>query len=96
MGNSFAMLDGALHLTPYIWRAFWSRNLPVAIYIVTDFERLYPWKQKCAANLYRTLQAMGQRCLNDPARAMTRFELLRAHCRRLPDCRGGTVRANLY
>jgi hypothetical protein len=59
-------------------RAFWADKLPVATYVFTDFERLYPWEQICAANLYRTLTAMGQRCLNDPARAMTRFELLRA------------------
>jgi len=59
-------------------RAFWTDKLPVATYVFTDFERLYPWEQICAANLYRTLTAMGQRCLNDPARAMTRFELLRA------------------
>jgi hypothetical protein len=58
-------------------RAFCSRHLPVASYVFTDFERLYPWEQVCAANLYRTLRAMGQRCLNDPAHAMTRFELLR-------------------
>jgi hypothetical protein len=58
-------------------KAFWARELPVATYVFTDFERLYPWEQICAAALYRSLRDLGQRCLNDPARAMTRFELLR-------------------
>ena len=59
-------------------RALWARKLPRATYIFTDFERLYPWEQRCAADLFRQLRGFGLRCLNDPARAMTRFELLRA------------------
>jgi hypothetical protein len=58
--------------------ALWARSLPRATYIFTDIERLYPWEQRGAADLYRNLTAAGLRCLNDPARAMSRFELLRA------------------
>jgi hypothetical protein len=72
------------------WRAFWADKLPVATYVFTDFERLYPWEQVCAADLYRHLRGLGQRCLNDPARAMTRFELLRALYR------GGINPFNVY
>lgn len=59
-------------------RAFWARRLPRATYIFTDFERLAGWEQRAAAELFQELRAAGMRCLNDPARAMTRFELLRA------------------
>ncbi len=58
--------------------ALWAKKLPRATYIFTDFERLFPWEQRCAADLFRELAGFGLRCLNDPARAMTRFELLRA------------------
>jgi hypothetical protein len=59
-------------------RAFWARRLPRATYIFTDFERLAGWEQRAAAELFQELRAAGRRCLNDPACAMTRFELLRA------------------
>ncbi len=58
--------------------AFWARQLPRATYIFTDLERLQDWECRCAADLYRKLRDQGLRCLNDPARAMTRFELLRS------------------
>ncbi len=59
-------------------RALWAKELPGATYIFTDFERMFDWEQRCAAYLFRQLSSLGLRCLNDPARAMTRFELLRA------------------
>jgi hypothetical protein len=51
-------------------------HVPRATYIFTDFERLYPRELKAAADLYRRLKAAGLRCLNDPALAMSRAELL--------------------
>jgi len=52
-------------------------EVPAATYVFTDLERLQPWELRLAAHLYRTLRLSGQRCLNDPGRAMQRFELLR-------------------
>jgi hypothetical protein len=46
-------------------------------YIFTDIERLYPWEARLAADMYRSLESAGLRCLNDPARVLTRYALLR-------------------
>jgi hypothetical protein len=71
-------------------RALWAKKLPRATYIFTDFERLYPWELRCAADLFKVLSNLGLRCLNNPAAAMTRFELLRSlH-------RNGTNPFNVY
>jgi hypothetical protein len=48
-----------------------------ATFVFTDIERLAPWEQRLAAAAYRALRAAGLTCLNDPARVMGRFELLR-------------------
>lgn len=53
-----------------------ARRVPRATYIFTDFERLAQWELVHAANLYRRFKAAGLRCLNDPAKAMARVELL--------------------
>lgn len=57
---------------------FRSIVLPRATYIFSDFDRINPWQQRVAADYFRILSAAGMRCLNDPARVMTRFELLAA------------------
>jgi hypothetical protein len=54
-----------------------AKRVPRATYIFTDLERLSSWELQLAATLYRRLKKRGLRCLNDPARVMTRFELLR-------------------
>jgi hypothetical protein len=56
---------------------FASRRTICATHIFTDIERLYPWELKLAAELYRLIRAAGIPCLNDPARVMSRYELLR-------------------
>jgi hypothetical protein len=48
-----------------------------ATHIFTDIERLYDWELSLAAHLYRSLREAGISCLNDPARVMCRYELLR-------------------
>lgn len=53
----------------------WS--VPRATYVFTDIERLAPWELRIAAGLYRDMTDAGLRCLNDPARAMSRLALLR-------------------
>jgi len=57
---------------------FASRALPRAAYVFTDLDRLAPWDLELAAAVYRDLAAAGLPVLNDPARAKTRFALLRA------------------
>jgi hypothetical protein len=59
-------------------RLFGARRVPRATYIFGDLERLAPWELKIAADLHRTMTTAGLRCLNDPARAMSRVELLTA------------------
>ncbi|MCC7276137.1 MAG: hypothetical protein IT561_25950 [Alphaproteobacteria bacterium] len=57
---------------------FAATTLPTATYVFTDFDRLFPWEVMIAAEMYRRLRDRAMRCLNDPARVMGRFELLRA------------------
>lgn len=54
-----------------------ARRVPRATYVFADLERLSAWELQLAATLYRRLKKRGLKCLNDPARAMSRFELLR-------------------
>jgi hypothetical protein len=54
-----------------------TRRVPRATYVFADLERLSSWELQLAATLYRRLKKRGLRCLNDPARVMSRFELLR-------------------
>src|SRR6185437_829778 len=58
---------------------FWRRhNVPCGTYLFTDLERLTPWELQVAAEAYSVLAADNRcRVLNDPARVMTRYELLR-------------------
>ena len=55
-----------------------KREVPCGTYIFTDIERLTPWELRVVAEAYHALAA-DERCrvLNDPARVMTRYELLR-------------------
>jgi hypothetical protein len=48
-----------------------------ATHIFTDLDRLPPWRVHEAAILYRSLSGAGIRSLNDPARFLGRFGLLR-------------------
>jgi hypothetical protein len=64
-----------------IWsydRVLSARSLPAATWIFTDFDRLGFWELELAARLWRQLKAAGLRVLNDPARVLQRFPLLRA------------------
>lgn len=57
--------------------AFIAQAMHRATYIFTDIERLTHWELMLAADLYRALQGAGCRCLNDPARVLTRYPMLR-------------------
>jgi len=57
-------------------QAFRWDKAPIATYIFTDIERLYPWERFLAGQLHRLLGRQGCRCLNDPALVMTRYPLL--------------------
>ena len=53
-------------------------DLPNATLIFTDIERLPHWELQLAAEMYRAAAKAGIKCLNDPARVMARYELLRS------------------
>lgn len=55
---------------------FRRRRLPRATYVFGDLERLAEWELRLVSELYRGMTAAGLRCLNDPAKAMARIELL--------------------
>ena len=57
-------------------------QVPLATYIFTDFDRLPLWRVREGAMIYRQLRDGGARVLNDPARAPSRFGLLRRLYRR--------------
>jgi hypothetical protein len=56
---------------------FQGTNTLSATHIFTDLERLYDWELALAADLYRSIREVGLPCLNDPARTMCRYQLLR-------------------
>jgi hypothetical protein len=57
-------------------RLFRARSVPRATCLFTDLDRLEPWELRAAADFHRQLTAHGLRCLNNPARAKSRVELL--------------------
>jgi hypothetical protein len=74
--GSFGVALPEIRVIPYE-DALLAETLPRATYIFTDIERLTLWERILAANVYRQLRDAGCRCLNDPARVLTRFALLR-------------------
>lgn len=57
---------------------FRTRTVPRATYVFADIERLSAWELRLACEFYGMLRSAGVRCLNNPARAKSRVELLRA------------------
>jgi len=57
---------------------FKARTVPAATYVFAGLDQLYDWELKVASDLHRALAVAGQRVLNDPARVMSRYELLHA------------------
>ena len=55
-----------------------QQRRPLATYIFTDLDRVPFWQLRELAQIYRDLRANGCRVLNDPARALSRFGLLRS------------------
>ena len=58
-------------------RLFRQKQLPMATYIFTDFDRLSSWQTELAAFAFRTLKAAGATVLNGPAQALMRLPLLK-------------------
>jgi hypothetical protein len=75
--GTFGVPTPDFRTTYYEW-LFGAWRVPRATYIFGDIERLAPWELRIAADLYRSMTTAGLRCLNDPARAMARVELLTA------------------
>jgi hypothetical protein len=55
-----------------------ATQLPRATYIFTDLDRLTPRQLHQAGVYYRRLAGLGVKVLNDPARVLSRFGLIRA------------------
>lgn len=55
-----------------------KRRIPKATYVFADLERLSAKELRSAAKFYRNLTKQGLRCLNNPAQAMCRVELLQS------------------
>jgi len=58
-------------------RLIGSQHGPAATYIFADLERLAPWELRLAADAHQSLVRRGLRCLNNPAKVLTRRALLR-------------------
>lgn len=54
-----------------------ANMLPQATYVFTDLDRLSPGGLRLAATAYRRLRDQGVAVLNDPARVLSRYGLLR-------------------
>ena len=77
VANGFGSLIPECRATTYD-TLFGAAETIHATHIFTDIERLYPWELRLAADLHRSLRELGIACLNDPARVMCRYELLRS------------------
>lgn len=58
-------------------RLFSAPRLPRAVYILTDFDRLHPWRIELAGRIHQRLTEAGLTVLNDPRRFVPRTALLR-------------------
>jgi hypothetical protein len=56
---------------------FAAKTLPHATYVFTALDLLANWEVRVAASMYRHLQSQNLRVLNDPARVLSRYGLLR-------------------
>jgi hypothetical protein len=74
--GTFGAATPACQVTTYdaLFQATRTRQ---ATHIFADIERLYDWELALAADVYRAIRAAGLPCVNDPARVMSRYELLR-------------------
>lgn len=74
--GSIGRRDFECDVVPYD-RFLLRRRVPRATYVFADLERLAPWELQPASEAYAALKAAECRVVNDPARVMTRYELLR-------------------
>jgi len=68
--------DASLTLLDYD-TALKCKKLPKGTYIFSDLDRLHPWDLELAAILFRVLEADGNKVLNDPAKVILRYNLLK-------------------
>jgi hypothetical protein len=59
-------------------KLFRAKKTQSATHVFTDIERLHAWELGLAADLYHSLGETGVRRLNDPTKAKSRYQLLRA------------------
>lgn len=86
-GNGYtlkSLVDGAFGVPTPTFRTtsyetlFGTFFVRRATYIFGDLERLSPWELRIASDLYQSMTEAGLKCLNNPARVMSRVELLTA------------------
>jgi hypothetical protein len=75
--GTYGFAAPTLHTMSYE-ELFFAERVPRATYIFTDLDRLAAWELRLAADLYRRMRKAKLTCLNNPARTMSRMELLRA------------------
>jgi hypothetical protein len=70
--------DAGIEVRPMDYRKLLgSSQLPRATYIFTDLDRIPLFWLRLAAQVWRQLRDRGQHVLNDPARVLSRYGLLR-------------------
>ena len=76
--RAVAELEGPVRVAPAAYHNILpAKTVPRATYVFTDMDRLSHAHLQEAARLYRRMRDAGLTVLNDPARAATRFGLLR-------------------
>lgn len=56
---------------------FKMRHLPRGTCIFSDLDRLHPWDRELAACMYKEIREAGCIAVNDPARVLSRYDLLK-------------------
>jgi len=74
--RTFGAKTPACRVTTYD-ALFQASSTLQAVHIFTDIERLYDWELALAGEIYHAIRDAGLPCLNDPARVMSRYTLLR-------------------
>jgi hypothetical protein len=74
-----AELEGPVRVAQTTYRDLLpATSLPRATYVFTDLDRLSLWELRLAGLTFRKMREQGLRVLNNPARVLSRWGLLRA------------------
>ncbi len=77
--KAVAELEGPVRVVQTSYRNLLAAtSLPRATYVFTDLDRLSLWELRLAGLIFRKMREQGLRALNNPARVLSRWGLLRA------------------